>query len=276
MSTLMGIPSEGASMTGRSDHFQAGVFSQMEAMDHDYPTPAYTANKDKPLYHGTTANIPDVVQPANAVDQHVSEYSMGDPGDMSEGDHAFATHDEHYAWRAAQTFHRNGRRPRVYEVNPAPDMKPGPWNKDHPDFLYHHELDDPDDYDVVPGSDDEQMHEMTKELAEKARTNLHQPEYGSPTGFPVRKRIDIMPGHQGTFPQVNWNRYKDPVKYGGPSYGVDANHPNDEHVEHGLAGKPKEAPAPPPQAPSFKEYMSAKEGTYSPPDRSQRHQLKLF
>lgn len=210
------------------------------------------------FYHGTTANITDVVRPAHDVGKNVSEHSLGDPGDMSEGSHAFASrNDENYAWHAAETFHKNGRRPRVYEVEEAQDKEPGPWNDLHPNFYHHadeagYDTSDPDD---PPSSQD---------------------EWGSRTGWKVKNRIDIKPGHQGTFPQVNWNRFKDPMRYGGPSYGMDANHPSDEHVAYGLAGKPKEQPAPPPQAPSLKEYMSAKEGTYSPPDRSQRHQLKLF
>src|SRR6478735_621393 len=108
-------------------------FPDLEALDRAHPTPSYTQNKDSVLYHGTTSAIKDRVLPADAVNKNVSPYSMGDPGDMSEGDHAFATKDEHYAWHAAGTFHKNGRRPRVYEVSPAHDMEPGPWNKDHPD-----------------------------------------------------------------------------------------------------------------------------------------------
>lgn len=132
------------------------VFSGMDQMDQDHPTAAYTANKDATLYHGTTHVIRDgMVRPADAVDKNVSEYSMGDPGDMSEGDHAFATKDENYAWHAAGTFHKNGRRPRVYETGPAHDMVPGPWNKEHPDFLMHHGLDDPNDYDVANHPSDE-------------------------------------------------------------------------------------------------------------------------
>jgi hypothetical protein len=100
------------------------------------------------FFHGTTHAIKDkMVRPVNDLDDHhqVSEYSMGDPGDMSEGDHAFAArNDENYAWQAAHIFHPNGLRPRVYEVDPAADMKPGPWNPKHPDFLAHHDLhDDP-------------------------------------------------------------------------------------------------------------------------------------
>jgi ribosomal protein L35 len=39
----------------------------------------------------------------------------------------------------------------------------------------------------------------------------------------VTGSLDIKPGHQGTFPQENWNRYKDQKA---PA-GYDANHPSD-------------------------------------------------
>ena len=210
------------------------VFSKMEELDREFPTPATRSGQ---FFHGTTSHIPDVVRPANVVNKHVSEYSMGDPGDMSEGDHAFAIrNNEGYAWHAAGTFHRNGRRPRVYEVEPAADMKPGPWNKEHPDFLAHHELDDPDNYPTVDSkSEDYPVMMGMREEAERAREN-HQDEWASPTGFKVKQRLDIMPGHQGTFPEVNWNRFKKD----GPYHGGEANHPTDEQVRYGMKGHPQE------------------------------------
>jgi hypothetical protein len=162
------------------------------------------------FYHGTTSAIKgDMVLPANSVDKYPSEHAMGDPGDMSEGDHAFAIrNDENYAWHAARTFHANGRRPRVYEVEPAADMKPGPWNKAHPDFDEHHEYD--------PGT-----------MPEDEKEHAHQDEWGSKTGFKVKQRIDIMPGRQGTFPEVNWNRFRGAKA----PWGMEANHPSDHEVE---------------------------------------------
>ena len=186
-------------------------------------------SRSEQFYHGTTHNITDgVVRPANDADKNISEYSFGDPGDMSEGDHAFAIrNDEHYAWHAAGAFHKNGRRPRVYEVEPAADMKPGPWNKEHPDFLEHLELDNPAHFDP---KDDPQWHAAITQEAEQARRKQHQDEWASQTGFKVKRRIDIMPGHQGTFPTENWNKYK----ADGPRYGPDANHPNDMQIKEGM------------------------------------------
>lgn len=169
------------------------------------------------FFHGTTSPIKDgMVRPANHVDKYVSEHSMGDPGDMSEGDHAFvAKNDENYAWHAANTFHVNGMRPRVYETGPAADMKPGPWNRAHPDFEEHHEYD-----------------KGTMPESEKARN--HQDEWGSKTGFPVKQRIDIMPGRQGTFPEVNWNRFKEDGLRS--NLATEMNHPTDHQIKYGMRG----------------------------------------
>lgn len=133
---------------------------------------------------------------------------------MSEGDHAFAVRgNEEYAWHAANTFHKNGRRPRVYEVEPvADDLKPGPWNMEHPDHSYHAGY-DPTDEGVLAD----------------VRENEHLDEWGSKTGFKVTGRIDIMPGRQGTFPSVNWNRFKNTH----PAAGPDANHPSTHTEVHG-------------------------------------------
>lgn len=170
------------------------------------------------FFHGTTHNIKDgVVRPAWDVGKEPSEYSLGDHGDMSEGDHAFAVrNDENHAWMAAHRFHKNGRRPRVYEVEPAKDMTPGPWNMDHPEHA------DAMGYD-----------RSEPEVVAEIRETDHIDEYGSKTGWPVKQRIDIMPGRQGTFPQINWNRFKDT---GGAAWGPDVNHPNDEAIELGHRG----------------------------------------
>ncbi len=176
------------------------------------------------FYHGTTNVIKDgMVRPAYDVDRNPSEYSMGDPGDMSEGDHAFVTKDENYAWHAAITYHPSRRRARVYETGPADDMKPGPWNKDHPDFLHHVEYGDPKEFPP---------HEHPEAYAEALKE--HQPEYASKTGFPVRNRIDIMPGRQGTFPNLTWEPFKGERALRGNQL---ANHPSDDSVRYGMRGQ---------------------------------------
>lgn len=56
-------------------------------------------------------------------------------------------------------------------------------------------------------------------------------EYKSRSGFPVKRRIDTMPGFQGTFPNLNWNQFKhveaEPTD--------DVNHPLDREIEIGHA-----------------------------------------
>lgn len=48
--------------------------------------------------------------------------------------------------------------------------------------------------------------------------------------FDIEERIDIMPGRQGTFPEVNWNKYVDEYKR---PYREDANHPSNLSVQFG-------------------------------------------
>ncbi len=238
------------------------------------------------FFHGTTHNIKDgMVRPADHAGKNVSEYSMGDPGDMSEGDHAFVTKDEDYAWKAASIFHENGRRPRVYETGSAPDMKPGPWNKEHPDYLAHHELQTLEVGGETYHPDEESV---------KYAHSQHQPEYASKTGFPVRSRIDIMPGRQGTFPEVNWNTHRAINDGSGPraprdlgerrdamsQRGLDANHPTDHEVLTSTSGRKEqdkfEHEKAIPQAANLREYMAAPAGRMKPPPKKDKGQLPLF
>lgn len=202
------------------DQFQH-VFSGMDELDRQHPNPHIKPGAQ--YFHGTTHAIKDgLVRPGDDADKHVSEYSMGDPGDLSEGDHAFVSEHENYAWHAADNFHPSMRRARVYETGPAPDMKPGPWNKAHPDFLVHHEADvDADWLDQHPRNRAEHEAEVAKLQAD------HQPEWASQSGFPVKNRIDIKPGRQGTFPDIAWGRFSE------QPYSQDMNHPTDLQVKYG-------------------------------------------
>jgi hypothetical protein len=180
------------------------------------------------FFHGTAHDIQgDTILPADKAGKEVSEHSLGDPGTMSEGSHAFAIRNwEGYAWHAAKTFHDNSQhRARVYEVEPAKDMEPGPWHKDHPDFIKTNELDVDEDWLKHPKN----REAWEKDVA-KAKSN-HQDEYGSRTGFKIKQRHDIMPGHQGTFPEINWHHHK----LSG-ARGTDPNHPSDEQVRYGVHG----------------------------------------
>jgi hypothetical protein len=219
------------------------------------------------FFHGTTHDITDgMVRPADAVNKPVSEYSFGDPGDMSQGDHAFASrNDEQYAWHAAQSFHPGQGRARVYQVAPAKDMVPGPWNKDHPDFLHHVGYGDPKEY---PPHENPEAHQEA--------LNDHQDEWASKTGWPVTGRIDTKPGRQGTFPQVNWNEFSKSTVVNAH---MDANHPNDDQRVEGMhyASNRKEIDRawPKPRARNLREFMDARPETLEPPV-NQRGQGKLF
>jgi hypothetical protein len=56
-------------------------------------------------------------------------------------------------------------------------------------------------------------------------------EYKAPH-FDIAHPIDIQPGHQGTFPEVNWNKHALDGGHALPGEG-DANHPTDDEVKYG-------------------------------------------
>lgn len=240
------------------DQFQA-VFSQMDHMDKQYPASIPEEHKNATFHHGTIHAIKDgMVRPANDADKNVSEYSMGDPGDLSEGDHAFAIRNrEGYAWYAAKNFHPSLRRARVYEVEPAHDMVPGPHNKEHPDFVLHHqdEIGTPDDYPT---------HEAYQYQVEDARASHHQDEWASPTGFKVKNRLDIQPGHQGTFPGISWGRYSE------HPYNQRVNHPSDDDVQYGTTNSLEDV-----HRHALKEHAAVEEFR-QPPRRRTGAALKAF
>lgn len=120
---------------------------------------------------------------------------------------AHATEDEGVAWRFAKQArgfredeHRVGYadkppgRARVYSVAPNPAMKPG----------------------VFHGS----------RIRTADRENLK--EWIAPR-FRTTEEINIQPGRQGTFPELNWNQFlhKDAERY------FDANHPKWDEIEEG-------------------------------------------
>ena len=93
---------------------------------------------------------------------------VGALSDSRSGAVAYATPDEHTAWSFA-AWNAPSARQRVYEVTPSKDAR-----------LLH---------------SDGKEHFGAREDEVVA------------SHFKVRKRIDIMPGRQGTFPEVNWSKY---------------------------------------------------------------------
>lgn len=162
------------------------------------------------FFHGTRYDIRHTVLPGGRA-PHRNWFGEDNPHGK-----AFATTDEDIAWDYAKGAEGNWdkRRTRVYEVAPSAKREPGTWNKQHPGHS---------------GLDREDMK-----------------EWMAPS-WKVRRRIDIKPGHQGTFPQLNWNQF---ASHEGPNkvQQGDVNHPTPRQVEsgHGL-------------------------GSWSPPEREEHH-----
>lgn len=87
------------------------------------------------------------------------------------------------------------------------------------------------------------VYEVEHAHDERPGKDLGEDEVVSPTGFGIKRRVDIMPGRQGTFPQVNWWDHAHPIgkdiwdreKSRAWEF-VDSaqiNHPSDHEIEHG-------------------------------------------
>jgi hypothetical protein len=166
------------------------------------------AERNLNFFHGTVHDIGvgRHVLPANKAGR--TNYKDHGYAGQKSSQYAFATEDENIAWDFATRSEQKRRfsahaqdrpnppndRARVYEVSPAPLMRRGVFHSEHP--LHNSaEMDD------------------TKEwISSKYRT---------------KRAIDIMPGRQGTFPNINWNQFSAIHTYS------DANHPTDTEVEFG-------------------------------------------
>lgn len=172
---------------------------------HNTPSPA---ERKQQFFHGTTHDIPVGGYIVPAKQSGRSQWNGAGYGGQRSESHAFATGKEHEAWHFADTAGTIQRsqylhgyadeapgRVRVHVVDAAPKMRYGIYNPKN----FNH--------DSRNGSWD---------------------EYTAPR-FKSKGTIDIKPGHQGTFPQLNWNQF------GGPDfpYHQDANHPTDEQIEKG-------------------------------------------
>jgi hypothetical protein len=147
-------------------------------------------------FHGTTADIPKSLRPAAEHQKGSVWEDTGEPYGQPARQHAYATMDEDTAWRFADmTQNQWGGRPRVYTVEQhASKVRPGVYNSEHPKY---------NDWDEDwPGQPEDLQ------------------EYVAPR-FKVTGRLDIKPDHQGTFPEIDWNKHKNPDA----PYWYDANHP---------------------------------------------------
>lgn len=206
------------------------------------------AGRNESFFHGTVHDIGvgRHVLPARAAGKKNKPGSKGYAKQRSD-EHAYAAEDEAKAWEFANHRAMNSRlqaseqghgaapaaqRARVYEVAPHPMMRKGVYHPDHPK------------HSPESGADREWIAPQYK------ITGVH----------------DTMPGHQGTFPNINWNQF---ATVSGLS---DANHPNDEEVELGHAFS---------QSPSWRAKNDADlkaqiASRRNPPQKEVRGQLSLF
>lgn len=197
------------------------------------------AARNESFFHGTVHDIGvgRHVLPGKVAGKRNKRPSMGYAKQRSE-DHAYAAEDEATAWDFATSRAMNSRlqagkeghasppaqRARVYEVAPHPMMRKGVYHPDHPN-------NNPE--------------------------NGKEREWIAPK-FKITGVHDIMPGHQGTFPNINWNQFSSVA-------GIwDANHPSDVEEGH----EPYASPA---RKRKFQETYAPK-----PPHEEVTGQLPLF
>ena len=166
-------------------------------LDEEWPEPP--GYEGQPLFHGTIHEIKDNrVLPSAFAGKEVNFEGLSDPYQ------AYATESEDIAWQMADTaqskwinntgWDDTAPRSHVAKVRPVDGEEPqmGYYHSWHPEYS------------------GEDLQEWT-----------------SSTGFDVTDRVDIKPGHQGTFP-LNWNQFD---LSRGRTYGDPNNHPDDYAVE---------------------------------------------
>jgi hypothetical protein len=149
----------------------------------------------KQFFHGSDREIKGThILPAEKIKEEGNYPGMHTAGGRPVGAQAFATTNENVAWNFAG--HGRGRQ-RVYQVSDDTGTRDlGLYNVEHPDHY---------------GSG-------RSDLAEHIANQ-----------WKIEKRLDIMPGHQGTFP-INWAQFKPGMHWG------DVNHPKPQDVEQGHEG----------------------------------------
>ena len=152
-------------------------------------------NKDQFLFHGTATEIPgNKVLPAKV---HGGTSHWGDTGATRRepaNKYAWAVPDEERAWKFAHD--------RVIHTSNEEDWNPRARV-----------------YAVKPNSRMSPGHDRSIPGEIKAPS------------FTIAERRDIMPGRQGTFPEINWNNHV--LHTGAFSDDEDANHPKDNSVTYG-------------------------------------------
>lgn len=204
------------------------------------------AGRNESFFHGTVHDIGvgHYVLPGKTTGKRNMPPSKGYARQRS-ADHAYAAENEARAWDFADQRAMNSRiqagreghsspsaqRARVYEVAPHPMMRKGVYHSDHPDHV-------PDN-----GADQEWIAPKYKVIG------VH----------------DTKPGHQGTFPNINWNQFS---IVSGIS---DANHPiNAEDNRHAPYSSPSG------RAKNDADLAEHIANMRNPPSKEVRGQLPLF
>lgn len=159
-------------------------------------------NTSQFLYHGTARPIEgDKILPASVHGKGSywgnTGHTRGEPSE----NHAWAIGDEHQAWGFAL---------------------------DRADFDL---LEHPEDADGHPVSPRARVYAVHPNEHMSAGGDTSVPGEIKAPHFDIAHPLDIQPGHQGTFPGVNWNRHVDPKTY--LPGDEDANHPSDESIKYG-------------------------------------------
>lgn len=157
----------------------------------------------KQFFHGSSAAIPvgGTLVPGAQIGKR-NYPSLRTVGNRVSNSKVFTTTDENTAWDFADSGAKSnnpGIRQRVYVARPSEDARPGLNHNEHPRWNGY----------------------------TGGRENLK--EYVSSTAE-VADRIDIKPGHQGTFP-LNWHQFTPKNRWH-----TDVNHPTDEAVHYGHPG----------------------------------------
>lgn len=166
-----------------------------------------------PLFHGTAHEIQgETIVPGKQFGQSSFRHGGRGPRGRAHSESAFATTSEEAAWHFADTSaNKVEGRARVHEVEPHPEMEPGLWNREHRTFGRRNRADP-----------------AVGRYADKWQ------EWAAPSLRLTGRTIDTKPGHQGSFPTVNWNQFKAPSVYG------DANHLAPDEVANGGAANSKQ------------------------------------
>ena len=158
------------------------------------------------LFHGSATDVEDRVLPRAQTGVRPNHPGKKDATGRSDRYNAHASSEESSAWFYAHSAaEKVNQRSRVYEVEAThPDTQVGIYNATHPKF--------------------------------GRRVKEDWGEYIAPE-FEVKRQLDVMPGQQGTLPQIDWEQHRRAMK--GPvlrAYADALNHPTAEEIETGHQG----------------------------------------